>query len=481
MRNRIQKGFALTLLATAAVGACSRGPSADAIQIDPVSRREARSLALRIRSGNVPLPSEEKSETPEIPEDISPECQTFLGEIPKYFFKGFVEVPENWDLPDGRKIKVFYYGKLEGNDRRRQKPVVFFNGGPSMDSHASSGLFETSARASQVPFIYIDQRGTGCSDPYPADPTEENLERLSHYGTRSIVKDAEAVRAAVLGGKKWRAFGQSYGGMIVQRYITVAPEGIESAYAHGFSVISDSVEFFKFRMLAQKRVTEDYFKVFPRDRERLEKLKSLINADTCFTDGVTRICGNVVLDAATLMLGFRPNWDGLHEWFVNLLNKDGQLHQRNLQKFVRAFIFGAFAANALPSAVINKVEILDGTDNDQCGAAMDRLKRDGEDPQAWPLNECRLLSNITSDEIEKGLRKLKARDPLELDALAEALRVNPELRFYLYSGGMDTFVPMETFAREAARLGSRITYRNFPDSGHEGFFTESEIWEELLQ
>jgi homoserine acetyltransferase len=56
---------------------------------------------------------------------------------------------------------------------------------------------------------------------------------------------------------------------------------------------------------------------------------------------------------------------------------------------------------------------------------------------------------------------------------------NASLPFYLYSGAKDVFVPIETFQEEIQKLGSRITYREFNASGHEGFYTEKQVWKDL--
>src|SRR5262249_20382769 len=148
-------------------------------------------------------------------------------------------------------------------------------------------------------FIYIDQRGTGCSDPYPSGVNEETMRRLTHYTSRSIVKDAEAIRVKLLGENgKWRVFGQSYGGSIVHRYIQVAPEHLDAAYSHGFALIDDIHQRYLQRLRSQLRVSKEYFRKYPQDESLIRKIRQAIAQDNCFTDGRLRICGPNVIDAA---------------------------------------------------------------------------------------------------------------------------------------------------------------------------------------
>lgn len=58
-------------------------------------------------------------------------CGNFKEEIPKDWTQGTVEVPENPDDEGSKKLKIFYYGKIQ----KDKTPVVFFNGGPGQHSH----------------------------------------------------------------------------------------------------------------------------------------------------------------------------------------------------------------------------------------------------------------------------------------------------------------------------------------------------------
>ncbi len=478
---RLQGTFvSLTALCVVLAG-CSpprseRGP--EAIRIVPVTAAESQWTLSRIRAGAAPVLGDE----PGSESEVTASCASFILSLPTGYEHGWVEVPENWNAPEGPKIRVFYYGSSRVPGSRR--PVVaFFNGGPASDSQSSFEAIRLRPESADADFVFIDQRGTGCSSPYPADWTSESVARLIHYGTRSIVRDAEAVRERLLGaGSRWKVFGQSYGGMIVHRYLTAAAGSIASAHAHGFSVMKDSVSWLELRLRSQRRVWDDYLKMYPADEALLARVRAQVRADLCYTDGRLRACGDAILDGLTILLGFRDSWPELHTVLErNLLRENGALNEAGLEWFTRTYVFGVYGAQALAAAVLTKVEISPGmSDSQGCDVALERLRASGEGPETWALNECRLLRSMRNPDLENRLREVTFTDPLTLEQLDAALGAGPEPRFFLYSGRRDVFVPVETFADEVTRLGARLTYREFYMSGHEGFLTERAVWSDLL-
>ena len=98
------------------------------------------------------------------------------------------------------------------------------------------------------------------------------MTRLSHYGSRGIVADAEAVRKKLLDEKPWIAFGQSYGSFIVHKYSVVAPQGLKAAFGHGSAITEDGYSRSFNRIKAQTRVLNEYFKIYPNDKHIFEFL-----------------------------------------------------------------------------------------------------------------------------------------------------------------------------------------------------------------
>lgn len=411
------------------------------------------------------------------------ECEHFKSTLPKNYLQGYVEVPENSEDPKSPQIRVFYYGVL-----REGKPaVVFYNGGPGSDSHGSFQLMSRQSEFRNFSFIFIDQRGTGCSSQFPSEFSEATLKRLTHYGSKGIVLDSEAVRKKVLGADGvWKIFGQSYGGKIVHKYLTMRTENLMGAYSHGFSVMSDGHEWMLLRIQSQTRVLEDYLKEHPGDAELIKKIQSQISEDLCFTDGDLKVCGPKVVDGLVMYLGFRYTWPTMHSLINSMLDTEGKLVQTNLNRFVRQIVFGVYGNNYVAGSVIGMSDMSTGEPTfDFCAEPMKRLKERGQNPEAWTLNECRLLAGMANEKWDPLLKAMiedkSILDETTLEQVKMGLEKNPRIPFYLYAGALDVFVPQETFLEEVQFLGSRINYSLFPLSGHEGFYSEPQIWQDLAR
>jgi pimeloyl-ACP methyl ester carboxylesterase len=457
--------FAVLLLIGLQATANAQQSTQQEVRIKPLTKSEIRAIHQGLLTGQAP-------QMPDLTRDngngTDTQCQ-----IPAFFGlnrQGYVTVPEDYENPTGRQIKVFYYGRVQAG----KDPVVFFNGGPGSDSHSSSQIIENyyqqAPEIQQVSFIYIDQRGTGCSDAFPTDPTPETVERLTHYTSESFGA-----------GSQWKVFGQSFGGLITHRYAMVAPQSMKAGFAHGFSLMKDQNEWLTLRIKSQKRVLEVYFQQFPGDRQRLENLRQLIAEDLCFKDGETEICGPKVLDALTVFLGFSTNWPYLDLTIKSLLKADGTLNSTALTDFVRNYVFGVYNDSGLAGSVISMVEISNGeSDQDACKKVDAKIEAEGDHPNDWLLNECRLLAGMTNDKWTELLKGIHVQALMTPEMMKDSLKKNPKLPFFLYSGQKDVFVPVETFQEETSLLGNLITYRSYPDSGHEGFYTERQVWKDIV-
>lgn len=458
------------ILAVLALGlaACQPQNQEKPIRIQSLTKQEIQALHVSLQTG-LPLEEALQMEDP---------CENFDSLLPKDYIQGSVQVPEDYSNPQGRKIKVFYYGKIEAG----KDPIVFFNGGPGSDSHSSYSVMQRAPEAKKLSFIFVDQRGTGCSDAFPNEPTKETVQRLTHYGSTEIVKDSEVIREKLLGAKsQWKVFGQSYGGLITHRYAIEAPRSIKGAFAHGFSLMNDQTEWLKFRIFSQKRVLEMYFQKYPSDRQILADARSMISEKRCYEDQGTRICGPKVLDAMAMFLGFSTSWPSMHNTIVGLINTDGGISEEVLESFVRYYVFGVYNNNGLAGSVISMSEISGGeSEVVACAKVQERLEAEGERPDQWLVNECRLLAGMKNDKWSEVLKDVEFKLGMTPEALKASLEKNPSLPFFLYSGVKDVFVPIETFTEEVNLLGELITYREFPNSGHEGFYTEPQVWSDIL-
>ena len=157
---------------------------------------------------------------------------------------GFHAVEHRFEVPlapgDDRRIELFareIRAAAHAGDEERPR-LLQLNGGPGMPNQrpATVGAWLEQALA-HFHVVLLDQRGTGLSSPVTADTLtgtpEEQAELLRHFRADAIVRDAEHVRRALLGDRRWAIFGQSFGGFTAMTYLSFAPEGVSEAYVTG--------------------------------------------------------------------------------------------------------------------------------------------------------------------------------------------------------------------------------------------------------
>jgi pimeloyl-ACP methyl ester carboxylesterase len=188
-------------------------------------------------------------------------------------------VPLDHARPDGQTITVFAR-EVADPDGRDRPPLLFLQGGPGSEAprptrHPSSpGWLDRALREFRV--LMLDQRGTGRSTPIGtlADlSAAEQAEYLAHFRADAIVRDAEHLRRA-LGVERWSVLGQSFGGLCVMTYLSIAPEGLREAFVTGGLApigarIDDVYRATYARTLERCR---RYYERYPGDRERVRAL-----------------------------------------------------------------------------------------------------------------------------------------------------------------------------------------------------------------
>ena len=171
---------------------------------------------------------------------------------------GSLEVPENRDTPDGRKISLFVAVLPANTLHPRADPLFILAGGPGQ---AASFLGPFAAALTGVrkdrDIVLVDQRGTGRSspllcaafkpdqslkaalefDPLPkatscAQELAANGVDAAQYTTAAWVADLDAVRIA-LGYDKINLWGGSYGTRVAQEYLRRYPQRVRSVVLDG--------------------------------------------------------------------------------------------------------------------------------------------------------------------------------------------------------------------------------------------------------
>lgn len=452
-----------------------------------ISAATKKNIEQNLAAGRIPSPmSIAENDVAVVPDP----CVEFKENLPKDWQQGYLDVPEIPGDTEGRKIKIFYYGKINPE----HTPVVFFNGGPGSPSFSSYNTLRKKKwmmdTGNIISFIFMDQRGNGCSDIYPQGKSVDVLERLRYYGTRGIVADAEALRKHLLGDKPWNIFGQSYGAFIVHRYLTIEPKLIKTAFAHGNAINADSMSRLKMRIKSQVRVWEEYLKQFPDDRKILKKLLKDLTSELCMQyedEGrKTEACGSEVMQLTADYLGFTQYWIDVHQW-LNIIVKNNELDIDALQ-FYLDNIVGGTSGNPLnvkitASKVIGKVDRnIASTNTDNCTKVKESLLMEGIKLNEY-FTECTNGLNFNYNSTPNpDIENLK-KDHLTLADFSASLKQNSQVNFYLYSGQKDPYVPVETYQEELAVIKNfpNLFYTNFTGTGHDGYSTEPKVWQDLIK
>ncbi|MGH2885666.1 MAG: alpha/beta fold hydrolase [Solirubrobacteraceae bacterium] len=189
------------------------------------------------------------------------------------------EVPLDHDNEAGARITVFAR-ELADPDGRDRPLLVYLQGGPGFEAPRPTrkpngpGWLDRALKDFRV--LMLDQRGTGRSTPIGAlagMTAEQQADYLAHFRADSIVRDAEWIRRD-LGVERWSVLGQSFGGMCVITYLSMAPEGLREAFVTGgIPALGPRIDEVYAR--TYERVLDRnrrYYERYPADLERLRWL-----------------------------------------------------------------------------------------------------------------------------------------------------------------------------------------------------------------
>ena len=158
---------------------------------------------------------------------------------------GLRAVEHRFEVPlapgDDRRVGLFAREVRAAAHAGDERPyLLMLNGGPGMANarpERPSGWLKRAIEDFHV--VLLDQRGTGLSSPVTVQTLPQvgdetaQAEYLGHFRADAIVRDAELVRGALLGGEPWTVLGQSFGGFAAVTYLSFAPEGLREALITG--------------------------------------------------------------------------------------------------------------------------------------------------------------------------------------------------------------------------------------------------------
>jgi pimeloyl-ACP methyl ester carboxylesterase len=196
------------------------------------------------------------------------------------------EVPLDHENPDGERISVFAR-ELADPDGRNRPFLVYFLGGPGYEAARPTRLPNSPGWLNRALEDYrvlmLDQRGTGRSSPVgtlPGLTPQEQADYLAHFRADAIVRDAEWIRRE-LGVERWSVLGQSFGGMCVTTYLSLAPDGLGEAFLTGGLPplgprIDEIYERTYARVLERNR---RYYARYPADHDRVLRLHDWVESE----------------------------------------------------------------------------------------------------------------------------------------------------------------------------------------------------------
>ncbi|MBV8999823.1 MAG: alpha/beta fold hydrolase [Solirubrobacterales bacterium] len=267
------------------------------------------------------------------------------------------EVPLDHRDDAGERITVF--AREVADPAGRDRPyLVFFQGGPGFEATRPTrnpdgpGWLNRALEDYRV--LLLDQRGTGRSSPIgtlAGLAPEQQADYLAHFRADSIVRDAEWIRRE-LGVERWSVLGQSFGGMCVTTYLSLAPDGLREAFLTGGLPPLGP------------RIDEVYTHTYARVLERNRRYYARYPADR---DRVLRLHEQVGSDGITLPSGDRLTWRRFRQLGQMLGMSDGpeRLHYiLELPPDSRAFLYDleealSFARNPI-YAVLHEASWADG-------------------------------------------------------------------------------------------------------------------------
>ncbi|MFJ5557043.1 alpha/beta fold hydrolase [Streptomyces sp. NPDC093250] len=205
-------------------------------------------------------------------------------------------VPLDHDDPSGETIELYAREVVASDKAGRDLPwLLYLQGGPGFGANRFIGKQAWLGRALEdYRVLLLDQRGTGHSTPANRQtlPLRGGPAAQADYLTRfradAIVRDCEAIRPRLTGGAPWTVLGQSFGGFCTVAYLSMAPEGLDTAIVTGGlpSLDAHADDIYRAAYPRIERKVAAHYVRYPQDVERARRIADhLLTHDVVLPNG----------------------------------------------------------------------------------------------------------------------------------------------------------------------------------------------------
>ncbi|MGA5797463.1 alpha/beta fold hydrolase [Streptomyces cellulosae] len=205
-------------------------------------------------------------------------------------------VPLDHDNPSGETIELYAREVVARDKADRDLPwLLYLQGGPGFGANRFIGKQAWLGRALEdYRVLLLDQRGTGASTPanrqtlpLRGGPAEQ-ADYLTRFRSDAIVRDCETIRPQVTGGARWTVLGQSFGGFCTVAYLSMAPEGLDTALITGGlpSLDAHADDVYRAAYPRIERKVAAHYARYPQDVERARRIADhLLTHDVVLPNG----------------------------------------------------------------------------------------------------------------------------------------------------------------------------------------------------
>ncbi|MEU0284151.1 alpha/beta fold hydrolase [Streptomyces sp. NPDC006147] len=205
-------------------------------------------------------------------------------------------VPLDHANPSGETIELYAREVVASDKAGQDLPwLLYLQGGPGFGANRFVGKPAWLGRAlEEYRVLLLDQRGTGSSTPanrqtlpLRGGPAEQ-AGYLTHFRSDSIVRDCEVIRPQVTGGAPWTVLGQSFGGFCTVTYLSLAPEGLDTALITGGlpSLDAHADDVYRAAYPRIERKVAAHYARYPQDVERARRIADhLLTHDVVLPNG----------------------------------------------------------------------------------------------------------------------------------------------------------------------------------------------------